>query len=253
MKIPFLNSFTGSVLCEIEIGDEARAELRVKVALEMAVKAGANLYNANLRGADLHGADLHGADLYNANLYNANLYDANLRDADLYNANLYNANLYDANLHGADLHGADLYNANLYDADLHGADLYNANLRGANLRGANLDDKTILSAFSHCPEEGAFIAWKKLTGGAVAKLEIPAKAKRTSSLVGRKMRAEFVKVLAIFGPDGSKLKTGFGSHDGKTKYVVGKITKPDSFDPDPRVECTHGIHFFITRKEAESY
>ncbi len=198
MKIPFLNRFTGSIICEIEIGDDVRAELRVKIALEKAVKNGANLTRANLYGANLDGANLDGANLTRANLTRANL-------------------------------------------------------DGANLTRANLDKDTRLPAFSHCPEEGAFVAWKKLKDGAIAKLEIPAKAKRASSLVGRKMRAEFVKTLAIWASDGTKIKSGLGQHDGKTKYVVGKITKPDSFDLDPRVECTHGIHFFITRKEAEQY
>jgi len=39
----------------------------------------------------------------------------------------------------------------------------------------------------------------------------------------------------------------------KTEYKVGETVKPDSFDDNPFVECTHGIHFFITRQEAEDY
>jgi hypothetical protein len=72
---------------------------------------------------------------------------------------------------------------------------------------------------------------------------IPAKAKRTSSLIGRKCRAEFVKVL-----DGD----GVGIFDG-TVYKKGVIVKADKYSDDIREECTSGIHFFMTKKEAEDY
>ena len=39
----------------------------------------------------------------------------------------------------------------------------------------------------------------------------------------------------------------------ETDYIPGQITKPDSYDDDPRIECSHGIHFFLTRKEAEEW
>lgn len=38
-----------------------------------------------------------------------------------------------------------------------------------------------------------------------------------------------------------------------TTFNAGKIVRPDKYDSDPRVECTHGIHFFLTREEAEAY
>ena len=85
----------------------------LKIAIEMAVKQGANLEGANLRGADLIGADLRGADLRGAYL----------RDADLRDAYLEGANLEGAYLRGADLRGADLRGGYLRDADLRGADL----------------------------------------------------------------------------------------------------------------------------------
>ena len=64
-----------------------------KLALEAAVKSGANLYGADLRGADLRGADLRGANLTCADLYGANLRGADLRGANLYGANLTYADL----------------------------------------------------------------------------------------------------------------------------------------------------------------
>ena len=77
----------------------------------------------------------------------------------------------------------------------------------------------------------------------ICKITIPAEAKRVGGLIGRKCRAEFADVL-----DGC----GESKRDG-LKYRVGKRVKPDKYDPNPLVECSHGIHFFITREEAEEY
>jgi uncharacterized protein YjbI with pentapeptide repeats len=200
------------------------------------------LTNANLTRANLHRADLTGANLTNANLTRADLTGADLTGANLTNANLYRANLYRADLTGANLTNANLTRANLYRANLTRADLANANLTGANLANANLTDAA-LPHFTICPEKGEFIAWKKLQNGVVAELLIPAESKRTSSLVGRKCRADFVN---------SSESVGYAKHDS-TPYVVGQTVKPDSYDDDIRVECNHGIHFFMTNREAENY
>jgi hypothetical protein len=197
----------------------------------------ADLSSANLSGADLSRADLSGAYLSGADLSGANLSGAYLYGADLSRADLSGANLSRADLSGAYLSGANLSGANLSGADLSGANLSGANLSGADLSGAYLPN------FSICPEEGDFIGWKKVQGGVVLKLLIPASAKRTSSLVGRKCRAEFVIVLEGEGLSGR----------GNLFYKLGNTVHPDKYDPDIRVECTSGIHFFITRKEAEEY
>lgn len=153
----------------------------------------------------------------------------------------------DAVINRADLRGANLSGADLSGANLRGANLSGAILRGAILSGANLSGADLYH-YSVVPDEGNFIGWKKLSNGAIAKLGISKNAKRVSSLVGRKCRAEYAKVLAIEGAD-----YGYSKHDSVTRYEVGKIVRPDKFDDDIRVECTHGIHFFITKKEALEY
>ena len=173
---------------------------------------------------------------------------ANLTNANLYRANLTNAILTGANLTGAILYRAILTNANLAYANLTGAILTDAILTGASLANANLTDAT-LPHFTICPEKGEFIAWKKLQKSIVAELLIPAESKRTSSLIGRKCRAEFVKVISFVN---SSESIGYAKH-ASTPYVVGQTVKPDSYDDDIRVECTHGIHFFMTNREAENY
>ena len=130
--------------------------------------------------------------------------------------------------------------ADLHEADLHEADLHEADLRGADLRGAKIEDAKF-SPYQICPETGAFVAWKKIDTG-IIKLLIPARAKRTSSIVGRKCRAEYVKVLQ-----------GSGVSERNGRYEQGKIYRPDKYDGDPRIECSSGVHFFMTRTEAEKY
>ena len=133
--IAFRTIFNGPDL-EVEIPDETPKSARLRVALEIAVRNGANLTGANLTGANLTGANLTGA-----NLYGANFTDANFTDANLYGANLYGANLDGANLYGANLTGANLYGANLYGANLDGANFTDANLYNAHLDGAILSKK----------------------------------------------------------------------------------------------------------------
>lgn len=36
-------------------------------------------------------------------------------------------------------------------------------------------------------------------------------------------------------------------------YKVGEVVVPDMWDNDPKKVCTHGIHVFLTREEAEAY
>ena len=117
------------------------------------------------------------------------------------------------------------------------ADLRSADLSGADLSGA----KGVLPIV---PEEGSFIGFKKLANDTIAKLYIPEDAERVGGYTGRKCRAS--KAIVIEGSGPSK-------YDSSFTYEPGKTVIPAAWDNDPRVECSSGIHFFITRKEAEEY
>jgi len=131
------------------------------------------------------------------------------------------------------------------------ADLRNANLWNADLWNADLRNAKYLHKFSIVPETGQFTAWKKASGKLV-KILIPSKAKRLNKPGSRKCRAEFVKTINIYNSDGSKCKDTKtkGTHDNKLIYEIGKPTYPNKFNDDIRLECSNGIHFFITRQEA---
>ena len=196
---------------------------------------------ADGKRANLRVADLRGADLYRADLYLAYLHGADLQGADLQCADLRGADLRDADLHGANLKGADLYLA-----DLEGADL-----RGADLRGAK--NVPLLQWTSIVPECGSFVGWKKVYAY-IIKLKILDDAKR-SNATGRKCRCSAAEVLEIQNLDGTKSDIDRIHNDSYcgADYIVGEIVTPDSFDDDRWNECSHGIHFFITRQEAVDY
>ena len=160
-----------------------------------------------------------------------------------------------ANLRSADLSSADLSSANLSSADLRSADLRSANLSSANLRSANLrsaKNSELAIAMTRILPEGDLIGWKKGADGAIVKLLVPTEAKRSSAF-GRKCRAEFVRVLEIFRDGKPSDQETFGHYDNATKYNVGKETRCDKWCDDFTQECAGGIHFFITRLEAETY
>ena len=48
-------------------------------------------------------------------------------------------------------------------------------------------------------------------------------------------------------------EVGIAQHDGTTEYRVGQRVFPDKWDEDWTQECAGGIHFMITRLEAENY
>ena len=237
---------------------------------------GANLKYANLEDDDLIGACLEGVNLRHANLKDACLYNACLKDGNLDCANLIGANLKYANLEDADLVGANLkcaclynacligaclYNACLEDANLEDANLEEANLEGANLFraylvGANLEnviyDHTTLFYALQCPEKGNFIAYKK-AGKCIVELEILENSKRSSATT-RKCRCDKARVISIENIETKeKVKEVSSDRDKNFIYKVGEVVSVDDFNEDRWVECTTGIHFFMTKYEAENY
>ena len=211
--------------------------------------SGSNLSGSDLSDSNLSCSNLRGSDLSCSNLSDSNLSGSNLRGSDLSDSNLRGSDLSDSNLSCSNLRGSDLRGSDLSGSNLRGSDLSDSNLSGSNLRDVKDADKMqdiFISHTSICPE-GTIIGWKKCRGNVIVKLEIPAEAKR-SNATGRKCRAEYAKVLEVIGAD-----VGISQHDCNTEYRVGEIVKPDKWDDNRWYECSNGIHFFITRLEAENY
>ena len=216
IKLQIKNKFTGSLIFEYEKEDNT-----IKETLLEAKKSGANLSGANLSGADLSRADLSGADLSGAYLSGAYL-------------------------SGADLSRADLSRADLSRAYLSGANLSGANLSRADLSGA-VEADLVIAKTRICPD-GDLIGWKKCNNDVIVKLLIPKEAKRNNAF-GRKCRAEYAQVLEVIGAE-----IAYSSHSHSFTYKAGDTVKPtEPFDENFQEECSTGIHFFITRIEAEKY
>lgn len=232
---------------------------------------GFDLSHADLTNADLHGADLTGADLSYANLHGADLSCACLLGANLAGAGLHRACLLAAGLRGAILSYACLSFANLRLADLRGADLTKADMMGADLRGADIGGADLAGADLHgaegaglimaqtciLPDGGDVIGWKKAwtvdNRPIIVKLLIPSDAQRSNAM-GRQCRASEARVLDLQDLAGHSIATvAYSAHDPEFAYRLGETVESDGFNPDRWIECTDGIHFFITRIEAVEY
>ena len=135
-----------------------------------------------------------------------------------------------------------------------------------------------------CPEEGSFIAWKKVAyvadadglpvsfdqlgirapsirlspifkrhiRYALVKLQIPAEATR-SSAGSRKCRCEYADVLDIEDIESGKKMSFVRNCIYPKVYIKGKRVHPDSFDTNRWNECSNGIHFFMSKQDALEY
>jgi hypothetical protein len=256
----WLENEPGGVRIVTEVGADLIGANLSGANLSDANLIGADLSYANLRDADLIGANLSGANLIGADLIGANLSYANLRDADLIGANLIGANLIGANLIGADLSYANLRDADLIGANLIGADLSYANLRDADLSYANLRDADLIgaenipdyvTAITSIVPDGDLVVYKQLAKDSIATLKIPASARR-SNATGRKCRAEYAEVLAIESSSGESLAEGQSRYNSEFVYRVGATVHPHEWCEDRWQECAGGIHFYLTRYEAEN-
>jgi uncharacterized protein YjbI with pentapeptide repeats len=229
---------------------------------------GAHLSGTNLTGADLSGANLDRADLSGANLRAAFLNGAFLNYADLLRADLFHARLCETNLFHADLTKADLRSADLTSAQLVYADLTKADLSGANLKHANLSNAVLNGAFLNWANlsdtllddvKGSLmeyrkgkiltqdiIGYKKCESNVIVTLLIPRGA-IVFSINGYKCRTNRAKVIAIDGAN-----RAYSTYKYMTYYVGDEFNIYD-FDLQYNEECAPGIHFFMTRKDAENY
>jgi hypothetical protein len=126
------------------------------------------------------------------------------------------------------------------------------------LRGAKLKDakniELVISQTRILPA-GHLIGWKKARNGDIVEIEIPMLAQRSHAF-GRKCRCEYAIVRQIFGPDGEVRPDGYAAssqYDANFTYIAGQEVRPDKWDTNWQEECAGGIHFFITRQEAEAY
>jgi hypothetical protein len=144
----------------------------------------------------------------------------------------------------------------MHHVDLIGTKIINSNI-GA-FRCKNIALEQIV------PETGSFIGWKQVNvyksnngheefiAKGIVKLYIPANAKRISS--GRKCRCDKAKVLKIYNPYHTDecFNTAKSMYNDDFEYKVGEYVYADDFDEECN-ECSNGIHFFLSEREAMAY
>lgn len=169
---------------------------------------------------------------------------------------LYRCDLQAAHFYGADIHGLEMIACNLYCAQ------FEYCVGVPVIRRCFTDSLSIYSSDRDawksqiplvCPEEGDFVAYKKVIGdgmGLVATLLIQGDR---SSAMGRKCRTSKAKVLSIKTLAGEPFEGEAKSMwDISFKYRTGETVQA-TFDRDWTEECAQGIHFFMTRQEAIDY
>lgn len=264
MDIKILNRYTNQ---QIYQGDHGS----LQEALVFAAKHDISLSQAFLSSLDIFigknqicikDADLSGLRLNDSLLDYAFFTKCNLQEADFHRANLQGATFSNSNLSRVNFYRADLTGCSFENVDLTGAIFTYAILENIYFHNVKLDTHAILehvyfhnvkldpsfaAKLSICPA-GNIIVWKKLREG-VCKLLIPEDAARSNG-ISRHCRASHAIVLEL--PEGCQ--EGHSFYDEHFIYRVGDTVYPrDPFNYDRWKKCASGIHFFVTREEAEEY
>ena len=208
---------------------------------------GADARCASFRRANLTGACLVGADLTGADFTYADLTAADLTGANLTGALFIEATLVDANCTGAILRSTSLQGANLARVILDSVDLRHTDLEDADLTGVQLSTHVLACARLLITPEGDLIGHKQCRDGVIVTVRIPAGVPR-SNATGRKCRAERAIVIAVDGAT-----EGVSIYDETYIYRVGETVLCHRWEPDRFIECGGGIHFYLTRVEAEAH
>ena len=215
----------------------------------------ANFHLANLRDAILSCSQFIGAFMYKANLENARMDSADLSYADLSEAFLGHVNL-----SNADLSMANLSNTRLECSNLNFAKMYGAKIDGANMHGDSLIHTNLYGAIGSLIEyrkgkilRDDIIGYKKCADkdgrqDVIVTLKIP-RGSIVFSINGKKCRTNRAIVLDITGAD----RAYSLSREHTASYYVGDEINIYNFNCQYNLECAEGIHFFMTREEAEGY
>lgn len=213
-----------------------RLEFR-EYEIEPSDLSGWNLSNIDFTLCSFSGCTLNGADFQNSSVENALFDGVPLKDAVFREANLRTASFRYCDMRGCDIRGADLFGAVLEYAKLDGI----------------RDDERTKWFRLHCPEKGAFLGYKKCVNDRMVQLLIPADARRTSATLPS-CRCDKAKVLTIKSFDFQEnFDEAWSLVDENFVYKRGEWVEVKDFNEDRWMDSTTGIHFWMTREEAEAY
>lgn len=119
----------------------------------------------------------------------------------------------------------------------------------------NIITDNCVGFFPKIPSYGSFYGYKALQEHMIARLLIPADAKRSTNS-GGKCRASYAIVDEIMDYAGRPMPdevVGYSLHDPTFEYHKGATVIPSGFTPNPTQECGEGIHFFLSFEEAKNF
>lgn len=239
--------------------------------------------NVDFTGSSFKNTDLFGATFKNCVLDKVNFDYTQLASAKFINCSMNHTDFWCVNMQSAEMNGcfADNPDRHRQETRFYQCDMRGSRLRYNHIKGVRFEHSTIMDALFDrndfaeanrlppmvCPSEGAFIAYKKVRNvnqrkvkdyNIIAKLRIPAKAKRSSATT-RKCRASEAKVLGFYKLDGTPIpstaiKYARSEYDSSFKYTIGETVVPKKpFNEDRWSECASGIHFLMSFEEAVDY
>lgn len=180
-------------------------------------------------------------------LENMDLRGRNFRDADLEGATFR-----DSNLQGADFTDANLLNADFTRADLTGACLWNATIDGIVFDNTRLPSPVL--DLSGCATGYKVVMLDAVDIPVVIELKFPEGTKFASTITSRKCRASEAVVVRCITPKYEDTTTWSSIFCHEFSYRLGQSVVPvKPLDANILTECAAGIHFFVTREEAERY
>lgn len=232
---------------------ERLSVIQLKEALEQR-KAGMRLEfrEYEIEPSDLRGWDLSNIDFTLCSFDGCILDGTNFQNSSVENALFDGVSLRGANFREANLRTASFRYCDMRDCDIRGADLFGAVLEYAKLDGIQDDEHTKWFRL-HCPEKGAFLGYKKCVNDRMVQLLIPADARRTSATLPS-CRCDKAKVLTIKSFDFEQnFEEAWSLVDENFVYKRGEWVEVKNFNEDRWMDSTTGIHFWMTREEAEAY
>ncbi len=202
--------------------------------------------------ADLRGWDLSYVDFTLCIFKNVCFDGADMSHGSVKNALFDHCSLRGVNFEQSKLISAAMRYNDMTGANIKGADMFAAVLEYAKLDDIIFDDDTKFFKL-YCPEEGAFLGYKKCFNNRLVQLLIPADAKRTSATMNS-CRCSKAKVLTIKSFDyQEEFDEAWSLVDENFVYRKGQWVEVLDFNEDRWQDSTTGIHFWMTRAEALAY
>lgn len=214
--------------------------------------------NIDLRGYLLKKVDMSNTYFYSSNLEGTffaetNLTGAVFRDCSMAHCHFFKTNLERTQFINCNLMYSIFGRSILKETWFNGSNLSQADLSMASVMEDIKANEGTMGYWPVAPVEGAFIGYKKLHNESIAKLLIPEDASRSSATT-RKCRASKAMVLEIWDKEGSPIKSERSRRESGFIYRVGETVEPvRPFNTNRWDECSSGIHFFISKEEAQCY